>query len=50
LILHKRSNAELKAIAQKTMITMHEDALRKAAAGLTSLEEIVRVSSGDMLE
>jgi type II secretory ATPase GspE/PulE/Tfp pilus assembly ATPase PilB-like protein len=50
LILHKRSNAELKALAQKTMITMHEDALRKAAAGLTSLEEIVRVSSGDLLE
>jgi type IV pilus assembly protein PilB len=50
LILHKRSNAELKAVAQKNMITMHEDALRKAVAGLTSLEEIVRVSSGDMLE
>jgi type II secretory ATPase GspE/PulE/Tfp pilus assembly ATPase PilB-like protein len=50
LILHKRSNAELKAVAQKSMITMHEDALAKAAAGQTSLEEIVRVSSGDLLE
>ena len=50
LILHKRSNAELKTLAQKNMITMHEDALRKAAEGLTSLEEIVRVSSGDLME
>jgi type II secretory ATPase GspE/PulE/Tfp pilus assembly ATPase PilB-like protein len=49
-ILHKRSNAELKAVAQKQMTTMHEDALAKAAAGTTSLQEIVRVSSGDLLE
>jgi type II secretory ATPase GspE/PulE/Tfp pilus assembly ATPase PilB-like protein len=50
LILLKRSNAELKTLAQKTMTTMHQDALQKAAAGQTSLEEIVRVSSGDLLE
>ena len=50
LILQKRSNAELKATAQKTMMTMHQDALQKAAAGMTSLEEILRVSSGDLLE
>jgi len=50
LILQKKSNAELKATAQKTMITMHQDALQKAAAGLTTLEEILRVSSGDLLE
>ena len=50
LILQKRSNAELKAAAQKTMMTMHQDALQKAAAGITSLEEILRVSSGDLLE
>jgi type II secretory ATPase GspE/PulE/Tfp pilus assembly ATPase PilB-like protein len=50
LILQKRSNAELKALAQKTMMTMHQDALQKAAAGMTSLEEILRVSSGDLLE
>ena len=30
------------------MITMHQDALLKAAAGITSLEEILRVSSGDL--
>ena len=50
LILQKRSNAELKAAAQKSMVTMHQDALQKAAAGVTSLEEILRVSSGDSLE
>jgi len=50
LILQKRSNALLKAAAQKTMMTMHQDALQKAAAGITSLEEILRVSSGDLLE
>ncbi len=50
LILQKRSNVELKAAAQQKMLTMHEDALRKASAGITTLEEILRVSSGDMLE
>jgi type II secretory ATPase GspE/PulE/Tfp pilus assembly ATPase PilB-like protein len=50
LILQKRSTAELKAVAQKTMITMHQDALNKAASGVTSFEEILRVSSGDLLE
>ncbi len=50
LILQKRSNAELKATAQRGMMTMHQDALQKAAAGITSLEEILRVSSGDLLE
>jgi type II secretory ATPase GspE/PulE/Tfp pilus assembly ATPase PilB-like protein len=50
LILQKRSNAELKTVAHKTMISMHEDAMIKASKGVTSLEEIVRVSSGDLLE
>jgi general secretion pathway protein E len=50
LILQKRSSAELKNAAQKTMMTMHQDALQKAADGITSLEEILRVSSGDLME
>ena len=50
LILQKRSNALLKAAAQKSMMTMHQDAVQKAGAGVTSLEEILRVSSGDLLE
>jgi type II secretory ATPase GspE/PulE/Tfp pilus assembly ATPase PilB-like protein len=50
LITQKRSNAELKSCAQKTMITMHQDALQKAADGITTIEEILRVSSGDLAE
>ena len=50
LILQRRSSAEIKTAAVKTMITMHQDALQKAAEGITTLEEIVRVSSGDGLE
>jgi len=50
LILHKQSNTQLKEVAQRSMTTMHQDALLKAAAGMTTLEEIVRVSSGDQLE
>ena len=50
LILQKRSNAELKTTAQRTMVTMHQDALQKAAAGVTTPEEILRVSSGDLPE
>ena len=50
MILQKRSNAELKMVAQRSMMTMHQDALQKAAAGIISLEEILRVSSGDLQE
>jgi type II secretory ATPase GspE/PulE/Tfp pilus assembly ATPase PilB-like protein len=49
-ILQKRSSAKLKSAARKSMLTMHQDAIRKASAGITSLEEILRVSSGDVLE
>jgi len=50
MVLQKHSNAELKATAQRGMTTMHQDALQKAAGGITSLEEILRVSSGDLQE
>ena len=50
LILQKRSSTEIKTAAQKTMMTIHQDALQKAAEGITTLEEIVRVSSGDETE
>lgn len=48
MIVHRRSNVELKTAAQQSMMTMHQDALKKATAGITTLEEIVRVSSGDL--
>jgi type II secretory ATPase GspE/PulE/Tfp pilus assembly ATPase PilB-like protein len=50
LILHRNSSSELKAAAAKHMMTMQQDALLKAAAGITSLDEIIRVCSGDMAE
>jgi type II secretory ATPase GspE/PulE/Tfp pilus assembly ATPase PilB-like protein len=50
LILQRKSSAELKAIAQKHMLTMQQDGLQKAAAGITSLDEIIRVCSGDAAE
>ncbi|HTG44121.1 MAG TPA: GspE/PulE family protein, partial [Verrucomicrobiae bacterium] len=50
LILQRRSSAEIKGAAQKTMLTLQQDALRKAKAGLTSLEEVLRVASGDAKE
>ncbi|HTI70983.1 MAG TPA: GspE/PulE family protein [Candidatus Limnocylindria bacterium] len=50
LILQRRSSLEIKNVAVKNMITMHQDAFRKAAEGLTTLEEIVRVCSGDAQE
>ena len=49
-ILQRRSSAEIKAVAQKTMVTLQQDALRKAADGITSLEEVLRVVSGDAAE
>jgi type IV pilus assembly protein PilB len=50
LILQRRSSAQIKAAANRSMITLHQDALRKAAAGVTSLEEVLRVVSGDIQE
>ena len=50
LILQKRSTAELKSTAQRAMMTMQQDALRKATEGLTTLEEIVRVCASDAQE
>jgi type II secretory ATPase GspE/PulE/Tfp pilus assembly ATPase PilB-like protein len=44
-ILQRRSSAEIKSVAQKTMVTLQQDALQKAAEGITSLEEVLRVVS-----
>jgi type II secretory ATPase GspE/PulE/Tfp pilus assembly ATPase PilB-like protein len=50
LVLQRRSSTDLKAAARKSMVTMFEDALGKAAEGLTTLEEVLRVVSGDAAE
>ena len=50
LIVQRRSSTELRAAVRDSMITMHQDAVQKATEGLTTLEEIIRVSSGDSTE
>ncbi len=50
LILQRRSSAELRSSVRGRMISLFEDGLRKAAAGLTTLEEVMRVCSGDVQE
>ncbi len=50
MIIQRRSAAELKSVARKSMVTMQEDALRKAGEGETTLDEIIRVCAGDAQE
>ncbi len=50
LIVQRRSSAEVKSTAQMNMVTLQQDALRKASEGLTTLEEVVRVTSADLKE
>lgn len=50
MIVRKSSATEMKATALRNMMTMREDALRKAANGLTTLEEIVRVCAAEVTE
>lgn len=48
ILLERVGEFKIKELARKEgMSTMREDALRKAAAGLTSLEEVLRVTSAD---
>ena len=50
LVLQRRSSADLKSAARKTMVTMFQDAIEKAIQGLTTVEEVLRVVSGDATE
>lgn len=47
LILQRQSSGQIKTAAQETILTMQQDALQKAANGTTSIEEILRVCSGE---
>jgi type II secretory ATPase GspE/PulE/Tfp pilus assembly ATPase PilB-like protein len=47
LILQRKSSGTIKEAAHKTIMTMQQDALQKANAGRTSVEEILRVCAGD---
>ena len=50
IILQRRSSGEIKAKAHQSMLTIQQDALQKAVAGLTSLEEVLRVTASDTSE
>jgi type II secretory ATPase GspE/PulE/Tfp pilus assembly ATPase PilB-like protein len=47
MIVAKRSSTEIKAAALKEMVTIRQDGLRKAADGITTLEEVLRVALGE---
>ncbi|MCW5558933.1 MAG: type II secretion system protein GspE, partial [Verrucomicrobiae bacterium] len=50
MILQKQSAAQLRSHAQRSMMTMQQDAMHKAREGLTTLEEIVRVCASEAQE
>lgn len=47
LILQRKSSGAIKEAARTSIMTMQQDAMQKANAGVTSVEEILRVCSGD---
>jgi type II secretory ATPase GspE/PulE/Tfp pilus assembly ATPase PilB-like protein len=47
LILQRKSSGQIKEAAHQTILTMQLDAMQKARSGLTSVEEVLRVCSGD---
>ncbi len=51
LIVNKRPSTEIKAAAQKDMMTIRQDGLRKVSLGITTFDEVLRVAIGsDALE
>jgi type II secretory ATPase GspE/PulE/Tfp pilus assembly ATPase PilB-like protein len=50
MVVAKESSAEIKTAAVKSMVTLREDGLRKAAAGVTTMEEVLRVVLRESLE
>ncbi|MGZ8938672.1 MAG: GspE/PulE family protein [Limisphaerales bacterium] len=47
MILQRKSSGQIKASAESTILTMQQDAMHKARTGMTSVQEILRVCSGD---
>ena len=48
LIFKKAPDAEIRNVAQKKgMVSLRENGLKKAVAGITTLEEVIRVTTGD---
>lgn len=50
MIIQKKSSGEIKETAKKGMMSIRQDALAKATAGITSLDEVIRVTAGDLEE
>jgi type II secretory ATPase GspE/PulE/Tfp pilus assembly ATPase PilB-like protein len=47
LILQRKSSGQIKEAAHETILTMQRDAMAKARSAMTSVEEVLRVCSGD---
>jgi type IV pilus assembly protein PilB len=47
MIVARRPSTEIKSAALKTMITIRQDGRRKAAAGITTIDEVLRVALGE---
>jgi type II secretion system protein E len=50
LVLAKASSKDIKATALKDMVTLKEDGLRKAAEGVTTMDEVLRVVLRESLD
>jgi type II secretory ATPase GspE/PulE/Tfp pilus assembly ATPase PilB-like protein len=46
MVTNRRPSTEIKAAASKEMLTIRQDGLRKAARGITTIEEVLRVALG----
>jgi type II secretory ATPase GspE/PulE/Tfp pilus assembly ATPase PilB-like protein len=50
MVVARRSAGEIRAAAVRSMVTLRDDGLRKAAAGVTTMEEVLRVVLRESLE
>ena len=50
LVIDKKPSTEIKQAAMKNMLTIRQDGLRKAVAGITTLEEVLHVAIDSALE
>jgi type II secretory ATPase GspE/PulE/Tfp pilus assembly ATPase PilB-like protein len=48
MVVSKRPSTQVKEAACETMVTIREDGLRKARAGVTTLDEVLRVALGGL--
>ena len=46
MVVSKKSSAQIRAVASRDMVTIRDDGVRKAVAGETTFDEVVRVALG----